>query len=504
MKKQLLAIIGLVLFLGSFTFTQAQDFIGSESCETCHPNKFESWVASGHPYKFTIIENGQPPEYPAEAMNFQDTWMPNLGDGTHSWDVVAGVIGGYGWKSRFVGIDGHIIGTAGSAYSTGFGHNQINFFDGENHGWADYHPGDEKIYNYSCFKCHTTGGTQEGTWLDGVDGLGTFTEGGIGCESCHGPGSDHVASPSADNIDKVYEFAHLDNSIGGLQIGDNVQTPDPNGDDVNFLCGTCHNRSYTSPINSSGGFIKHHEQWDEFVATSHYEEGFDCSTCHNPHKRVIWDGDGIKMNCVTCHPDQEAVLNHAPGVTCLDCHMPYAAKSGTKRGESGHVGDVRSHLMKIIPDTETMFTEDSTAVRDDDVRPAALSPHFACLGCHNDDPNDAIPDKTIEDAAAGAVDMHGESSVNELSFFDLGIYPNPATGPTQISFVLTNAKSIDLNIFNASGQLVYSLTDVQKSAGNQVMVWNRESNTGMKINPGYYLVKLSAGNQTSVQKLVIM
>ena len=142
-----------------------QGFVGSDACMSCHSDKHNMWVNSGHPYKFSIIENGVQPTYPDEAVNFQDTWMENLGDGSHNWENVAGVIGGYGWKARFVGTDGHIMGTANSAFSTGMGHNQFNFYGGEDHGWVDYHPGDEKIYNYSCFKCHTTGGDTEGTWL---------------------------------------------------------------------------------------------------------------------------------------------------------------------------------------------------------------------------------------------------------------------------------------------------------------------------------------------------
>jgi len=408
----LLLPISLVLFFASCAGEVLDDpvdeavFVGSDACMTCHSDKYEDWVASGHPYKFSVIENGTEPMYPAEAVNFQDTWMANLGDGTHDWSNIAGVIGGYGWKARFVGTDGHIVGTANSEFSTGLGQNQINFYGGENHGWANYHPADEKIYNYGCFKCHTTGGTTEGTWLEGVEGLGTFTEGGIGCESCHGPGSLHANEPSTMNIDRVYEFAHVDNSIGGLDVNGTVQTPDANGDDVVFLCGTCHNRDYKNPINSSGGFIKHHEQWDEFVVTKHSEAGLTCITCHDPHKRTIWDGDGVIATCISCHEDKAAHTAHGGGATCVDCHMPFAAKSGTKIGESGYRGDVRSHLMTIIPNTESMFTEDGSFVRDDAERSAALSPAYSCLGCHNDDPADGIPDKTLEAAAAQAANMH--------------------------------------------------------------------------------------------------
>ena len=146
-------------------------FVGSDACKGCHSSKYDDWSASGHPYKFSVIENDEAPVYPPEAVNFQSQWMENLGDGSHTWADIGGVIGGYGWKARFVGTDGHIVGTAGSSFSTGLGHNQFNFFGGEDHGWVDYHPADVKIYNYGCFKCHTTGGDTTGTWLAGVDGL---------------------------------------------------------------------------------------------------------------------------------------------------------------------------------------------------------------------------------------------------------------------------------------------------------------------------------------------
>lgn len=502
--RKFLLLISIVLFTwltGSSLY--AQEWVGSDACQECHVVKYNDWIESGHPYKFSVIENNTPPTYPEFVANFQDTWIENLGDGTHTWEDVAGVIGGFGWKSRFVGQDGHLIGTAGSAYSTGYGHNQFNFFGGENHGWVDYNPDNEKIYNYSCFKCHTTGGTTDGTWLPGVEGLGTFTEGGIGCESCHGPGGDHVEDPNNSNIDRVYEFAHLDNDLGGLKINGEVMTPDPNRDDVNFMCGTCHNRSYTSPINASGGFIKHHEQWDEIVATKHYENGMDCSSCHDPHKRVVWEGDGITMNCGTCHNEQFNLTNHSAATTCVDCHMPYAAKSGTTRGMSGYKGDVRSHLVKIIPDTASMFTADGSAVKDDDERPAALSPAFSCLGCHNDDPDDAIPDKTLEEAAEQAQDMHDPTAIAELGIKYLGVYPNPTSGPVNISFVLNENQPVTLAIYDATGKVVYKREEHGVSAGRNILKWNGNTNSGQKPTKGYYLVKIETNKSKVVEKIVV-
>ncbi len=505
MRKNLLFLIVLMFILGSFTWMQAQTYVGSDACALCHQENFDTWKVSGHPYKFTVIENNQPPVYPDFVTNYEDTWMDSLGDGTHTWADIAGVIGGFGWKARFVGTDGHLIGTAGSSFpDAGMGHNQINFFGGEFHGWVNYDPGDIKIYNYHCFKCHTTGGDTTGTWLSNVPDLGNFSEGGIGCEACHGPGSDHVAAPTADNIDLVYEQVHLDNSLGGLERYGVLQTPSNDSDDPTFMCGTCHNRGYTNQIDAKGGFVKHHEQWDEFVSGPHYDAGFTCLTCHDQHKRVIWDGDGIKLQCGTCHSTEVETKNHGDGADCLDCHMPFADKSGTTRGQSGYKGDIRSHLFRITPNTESMFTEDGKWVRDDDTREASLSPAYSCLGCHNDDPDDDIPDMTLEAAAAAAKDMHEPTAINEVNDIVLGVYPNPSYGATKISFNMINSGDVTLNIFNTTGQLVYTLKEANQQAGSRVILWDGNSNTGAEMTPGYYFVKIIAGDKSAVKKLVLM
>ncbi len=67
-----------------------------------------------------------------------------------------------------------------------------------------------------------------------------------------------------------------------------------------------------------------------------------CSKCHDPHKRVIWEGDVIIKTCGEYHSSQVEVTEHT-GATWIDCHMPYASKSGTTRGQGGFKGDIRSY-----------------------------------------------------------------------------------------------------------------------------------------------------------------
>jgi hypothetical protein len=525
MKQALKAIVIITIVL-SLGFLFAADYVGSAACAGCHGaadlsgtgyDIYTNWEGSGHPWKANVIDNNNPPPYPSVAAdnNFMADWMTGLGT---AWEDIALVIGGYGWKARFVGHDGVIIGTASSSVHTD-GHNQFNFYGGVNHGWVDYDKSTEnKKYNYGCFKCHTTGPSTEGSWLPDL-GLGTFAEGGVGCEGCHGPGSDHAAGPTAENIARAY--INPNNDGNGLDYGGaggngvvmakagSVTTTD----DVVTSCGMCHNRSFTAPINSSGGFIKHHEQWDEFIATGHFENGGQsCVTCHDPHKRVIWDGDGITKTCETCHTTQAALINHEGTQSCVECHMPYAAKSGTTRGESGFQGDIRSHLMKITVKDESMFDASGDQVRDDVDRPASLSLEYSCLGCHNADSNDAISDKTLAEALASAGDMHKEQTTVGVedettvpgTFRLHQNYPNPFNPNTKITFDLSQSQEVHLAVYDLLGQEVSVLTNGLLPAGSHEVNWDGISKNGEQMNSGVYLAKLITENQTQSVKMILM
>ena len=152
-----------------------------------------------------------------------------------------------------------------------------------------------------------------------------------------------------------------------------------------------------------------------------------------------------------------------------------------------------------------MFIEDGSFVRDDDVRPAALSPAYSCLGCHNDDPNDPIPEKELEQAATQAVNMHSPTFISQpASDISLGVYPNPSRGNTNITYTLVNSESVTIVIYNAAGQSVFSLNKGYESTGTHSFLWNGTSNTGASIESGYYFIQVTAGKAVSAQKLVIM
>ncbi|NOX86322.1 MAG: T9SS type A sorting domain-containing protein [Chlorobi bacterium] len=100
--------------------------------------------------------------------------------------------------------------------------------------------------------------------------------------------------------------------------------------------------------------------------------------------------------------------------------------------------------------------------------------------------------------------MHEPTAINEVNDIVLGVYPNPTHGATKISFNLVHSGDVSLDIFNTSGQLVYTLKNVNQPSGSQMIYWDGKSNTGAQLTPGYYFVKVSAGDKTAVKKLVLM
>ncbi|MBI5254153.1 MAG: hypothetical protein HY930_07165 [Euryarchaeota archaeon] len=324
-------------------------YVGSDACKTCHSKIYEDFKTSGHPYKIMT---------PSEARALR----PNLPlpEG-YAWDDITYVIGSWGWKARFMGKDGYIITKVGANRDKN-GSNQYNLETGK---WSDYSPGAKKVYD--CTGCHNTGSKYGNKTQGNLPGIkGTWEFNGVECEACHGPGSEHVAKGGGK----------------GVAI---------NRDDSALLCGNCHRRGTDdTKIPASGGFIQHHEQYLEFLASPH--KNLKCVACHDPHKGTFKGAtnpkgaeNGIKAGCETCHSGVKADFTGSKmqkvGVKCVDCHMPEATKSAVGDIKKFD-GDVRTHLFKINKDAKATLTyKDEKGA---EYASGYITLDFACLKCHGD------------------------------------------------------------------------------------------------------------------------
>ncbi len=340
------------------------EFIGSEACAECHQETYDVFIKSGHPYKLSPVIDGQPPEYP-----YTELTAPPEG---YTWDDISYVIGGYNWKARFIDQDGFII--TGDADAT----TQYNFYNEEldmGDSWVAYHAGEEKPYN--CGTCHTTGYSSIGNQDNRPGLIGTWAFGGIQCEECHGAGSLHANNPITIDM-KVDRDAKA--------------------------CGICHSRGAIEAVDASGGFIQHHEQYEELFQGKHVT--IDCVVCHDPHEGVIQlRQEGVQTTRTTCENCHFGMANNAENevhgrfADCIDCHMPKVTKSAV--GDPAQfTGDIRTHLMAINPTLTSQFNEDGS------ISSSELALDFACRGCHNDSNNAIGPQVTDAELQAAATGYH--------------------------------------------------------------------------------------------------
>ncbi len=356
------------------TTAAVPEYVTSAICAGCHTDIAEAYTLSGHAYKLNKVVDGQPPEYPF-------TEVTELPEG-YTWNDISYVIGGYNWKARFVDLEGYIItgppGTRGDeAAAEGFlgQYNFANPIVGNEAGWVAYSAGEEKPYN--CGDCHTTGYNPNGNQDDLPGLVGTWTEPGIACEECHGPGSLHVANPY---------FVSLEIDRDSEQ------------------CGECHIRGDVESVNASGGFIKHHEQYEELFQSKHIT--IDCVVCHDPHAGVVAlrkaeEGTPtVRTACENCHRSEATYQDsqvHPLVADCIDCHMPRVTKSAVGNAEM-FTGDIRTHLMSINPLQIGQFSEDGSVALSD------LGLDFACRSCHVDGGSASV--KTDEELTDKAYDYH--------------------------------------------------------------------------------------------------
>lgn len=397
--------------------TASVQYTGTDACLTCHGamavtgTDYTSFVRTGHPYKLNEVKDGQMPTFPfsditgaLEMVTDNDAAPGDPKPGTDntlgtpaSYDDVSYVIGGFGWKARWVDLDGYIVTGTDTQFNLATG------------GMSAYN-NNQVDKKYDCGLCHTTGwkdytsatgDTRNLNRQNNLPGMeGTFYQPGIQCEACHGAGSFHVAAPSTSNITKV---------------ATPLTTADLTAPDMAYgkprACSDCHTRdgeklypTYVpagNRIKTSGGFIQHHEQYDEMrgINPDNVSAGATgphapllCVACHNAHTTTVYmgvsgDSPGMNKHCTVCHNatgiggKEYPPTNDMGGlVDCLDCHMPKMVKSAVSYpavGTGPSTGDIRTHIFGIDLTTTTQFTGTGAFAY------PWVTGQYACNHCHN-------------------------------------------------------------------------------------------------------------------------
>jgi len=83
-------------------------------------------------------------------------------------------------------------------------------------------------------------------------------------------------------------------------------------------------------------------------------------------------------------------------------------------------------------------------------------------------------------------------------------FPNPFNPETTIAYSVKEASPVTIEIYNVKGQLVKTLVNEAKEAGNHSVVWKGTDNNGRSVSSGIYYYKMIAGKYSSTKKMIMM
>ena len=240
------------------------------------------------------------------------------------------------------------------------GQRWFHLYPGENvrAGEAIHWTGRGQTWNHMCAECHST--EVRKNYDRAADRYATsWAEIDVGCEACHGPGSDHVAWARGDRQGgggdgltvRFHERQGVTWTIDPSTHNAVRSAPRTSATELE-TCGMCH--ALRSPLHepwrpgrqlldthlpallepgmfeADGKIEGEAFNYQAFRQSKMFSRGVTCSDCHDPH-RLELRAEGNAL-CGQCHAaaayDTPVHHRHAEGSTaaqCVSCHMPERA-----------------------------------------------------------------------------------------------------------------------------------------------------------------------------------
>ena len=349
-------------------------YVGSAACQACHSAIYDTWR------KTTMANVVRDPREHPEAI------IPDLSKGDplvvfSAADIA--LVYGSKWKQRYfkrIGDDYYVLPAQWDIT-----HHQWRPYFVRDDWWASLYPPDnlQRPTSALCDGCHSVNFDTK---------TRRVTEWNVGCEKCHGPGSEHVIHPTSSNIVNTASQGYVaanDVCIQCHSQGRPLNNPIegkyydwPVGYDVtrkltDFWKLEEHKLGETSPTHFGDGTAhKNRMQGNDYVTSLMYTHGVACSTCHDAHgtRNSASLRKPASVLCLDCHgpnspngprsPTLAAHTHHKPdsaGSECVACHMPKIAQTLADV-------NVRSHTFRFVSPAMT----------------EALRIPNACNVCHSD------------------------------------------------------------------------------------------------------------------------
>jgi tetratricopeptide (TPR) repeat protein len=273
---------------------QAQ-YVGSEACQPCHPDKVALQAKSAHAAALKVAPKGSPGQWAFGAGQKATTWVTQKDD----QKIVEHGLSYYASTKTMGLTPGHDTAT------------DLAFRTFDPIGTA-----------LRCFRCHSTGPVSLGAQYKVQP-----SELGIRCEACHGPGSAHVQGGPIQNPARL------------------------NPTELNELCGACHRQASSLDDDTDWGNpwnLRHQPSYLHRAACFRNSEKLSCLTCHDPHAPIQKVAAAYDAKCSTCHPK----LTHkaiTAAKSCVSCHMPQVAASKSLTFTNHWIGIYDQPGAKLAP-----------------------------------------------------------------------------------------------------------------------------------------------------------
>ena len=182
-----------------------------------------------------------------------------------------------------------------------------------------------------CLQCHASG-IQRIPGTQNAYASPPFREGGVACERCHGPGSDHIAARKPMVNPAKLAATERDSICGQCHLSGEIRVAKPGKDDLAFRPGDRLADFLTVFVRSGSAspmkVTSHAENLAQSACKRASGEKLWCGTCHDPHsvpganeKAAYFRG-----KCLTCHQTSDCRVPQssrlANGDNCAACHMP--------------------------------------------------------------------------------------------------------------------------------------------------------------------------------------
>lgn len=83
-------------------------------------------------------------------------------------------------------------------------------------------------------------------------------------------------------------------------------------------------------------------------------------------------------------------------------------------------------------------------------------------------------------------------------------YPNPFNPETHMYFEVAQAQYVNMEVFDIIGKKVKTLVSDQISAGSYTGDRDHKNDTGTQLSSGVYIDKMSAGEYSGFERMVLM